>query len=129
MVKRNSKYKTNRRITKNTGSIVEGIVVGRNAYNQIDFSSSDYYKWNNERAIDYGEGGYDHKYKIFTVNTNYEQIDKKKRKKLYKKACDKACSDSDSNQDFAQSESVQEDSAQLNEDSHSRHNQNEEVVV
>ena len=129
MVQRTSKYKTNRRVTKNTGYHFNHIIADNNAYKQIGCFSSYNYKCKVDRVIDYGKGDYDHKYKIFTVNTNYEQIDKKERKKLYKKACDKARSDSDSNQDSTQSDSDQEDSAQLDEDSHSEHCKDIEVDV
>lgn len=88
MVKRDTKYKTNRKLRKNKGFLVDKQLT-INGVIASNTSEIDYAKPLEEQAFDFGKEHL-HEYRLVTDSTTFEKVDKNERKKIFRKTIDKA---------------------------------------
>ena len=70
MVQRNSKYQTNRTISKNKGHTVNKFIRNIKGLNKVETHNTDYFQERKEQAIDYGDGEFGTLYVIcYSINT------------------------------------------------------------
>lgn len=81
MVKRESKYKTNKKIAKNKTSI-DVQIQEHLCYKKVDFENTQYRVEQGKRAAKFKEKGNPiPEYRVYTDNSHYEIIDKKSQRK------------------------------------------------
>jgi hypothetical protein len=83
-----SKYNTNKSISKNMKHVVDRQIIDRESFYRMDTSKSINYAWGQNVGVKFS-GEESPEYRFYTDNTEYEQIDKKERKKLFKKTQEK----------------------------------------
>ena len=88
MVQRDTKYKTNRKLRKNKGFLVDKQLTINGVIASNTFEA-DYAKPLEEQAFDFGKEHL-HEYRLVTDSTTFEKVDKNERKKIFRKTIDKS---------------------------------------